>query len=70
MLLVLEYCDRGNLREILEDDDRYPSDTACTPEKRLRMIHGMASGMSYLHSRQPPIVHGKAVQVDISLTLG
>eukprot|EP01130_Rhizamoeba_saxonica_P001011 TRINITY_DN10888_c0_g1_i1.p1 TRINITY_DN10888_c0_g1~~TRINITY_DN10888_c0_g1_i1.p1 ORF type:complete len:556 (+),score=107.78 TRINITY_DN10888_c0_g1_i1:20-1687(+) len=49
---VTEYLDRGTLREVLSNNKKLPYD------KKLKMTLNVANGMSYIHSRDPPIIHG------------
>ena len=48
--LVIEHGSNGTLENILELDIKNPNDLILDPTKRLIIIYGIASGMSYLHS--------------------
>ncbi|EDR25290.1 tyrosine protein kinase transforming protein SEA, putative [Entamoeba dispar SAW760] len=52
ILIVMELMERGSVRNILADKNIY-----LTWKRRLKMLHDAASGMYYLHSRIPPIIH-------------
>ena len=50
-MMIMEYCEKGSLWNILRD---------CPNLKLLlliRMLHDAASGMLFLHSLEPPIIH-------------
>ncbi|KIO19028.1 hypothetical protein M407DRAFT_83309, partial [Tulasnella calospora MUT 4182] len=59
--LVFPWEDNGNLREFLR------SATWEIPE-RVSLIRDVASGLEYLHSRQPPICHGDLKSVSITIS--
>eukprot|EP00887_Chlorella_sp_A99_P003708 scaffold7.g3708.t1 len=50
--LVMEYCMRGSLWDVLQDSNERPG-----WQRRLDMALGAALGMQYLHSREPPVLH-------------
>ncbi|EAL50197.1 tyrosine protein kinase transforming protein SEA, putative [Entamoeba histolytica HM-3:IMSS] len=52
ILIVMELMERGSVRSILADKSIY-----LTWKRRLKMLHDAASGMYYLHSKIPPIIH-------------
>ena len=49
--LVLEFMEHGELIEYLQANK-------CDMELKLQMIRDVASGMNYLHSQTPPVIHG------------
>eukprot|EP00887_Chlorella_sp_A99_P003665 scaffold7.g3665.t1 len=56
--MVLEYCSRGSLTEVLKSATQNPSTAAhLTCKRRLGMALDAAKGMLHLHSRTPPILH-------------
>ena len=58
MCIVTELMKRGNLHSILHDHDNIVRETVADNGRlRLQMATDCARGMSYLHSRSPPIVH-------------
>ena len=58
MCIVTELMKRGNLHSILHDYDNAVRETVADNGRlRLQMATDCARGMSYLHSRSPPIVH-------------
>jgi tRNA A-37 threonylcarbamoyl transferase component Bud32 len=58
MCIVTELMKRGNLHSILHDVDNIVRETVAENGRlRLQMATDCARGMSYLHSRSPPIVH-------------
>jgi len=58
MCIVTELMKRGNLHSILHDYDNVVRETVADNGRlRLQMATDCARGMSYLHSRSPPIVH-------------
>jgi len=50
--ITSELCSRGNLRQVLNDDDVHLDD-----ETKLKMCCDVAEGMVYLHARDPPLIH-------------
>ena len=53
LYIVMEYAANGSLWGVLHSRKR----DAATPAKRLQWAAETAKGLSYLHSRSPPIVH-------------
>lgn len=55
---VIEYCERGSLREVLNDTISYPDGTFMDWEFKISVLYDIAKGMSYLHSNKTE-VHGR-----------
>uniref|UniRef100_A0A8C6EV68 Guanylate cyclase n=1 Tax=Marmota marmota marmota TaxID=9994 RepID=A0A8C6EV68_MARMA len=55
---VIEYCERGSLREVLNDTISYPDGTFMDWEFKISVLYDIAKGMSYLHSSKIE-VHGR-----------
>ncbi|XP_006866098.1 PREDICTED: heat-stable enterotoxin receptor [Chrysochloris asiatica] len=55
---VIEYCERGSLREVLNDTISYPDGTFMDLEFKISVLYDIAKGMSYLHSSKTE-VHGR-----------
>ncbi|EPQ08127.1 Heat-stable enterotoxin receptor [Myotis brandtii] len=55
---VVEYCERGSLREVLNDTISYPDGTFMDWEFKISVLYDIAKGMSYLHSNKTE-VHGR-----------
>ncbi|XP_059114700.1 guanylyl cyclase C [Peromyscus eremicus] len=55
---VIEYCERGSLREVLNDTISYPDGTFMDWEFKISVLYDVAKGMSYLHSSKIE-VHGR-----------
>ncbi|XP_060050403.1 guanylyl cyclase C isoform X2 [Erinaceus europaeus] len=55
---VIEYCERGSLREVLNDTISYPDGTFMDWEFKTSVLCDIAKGMSYLHSSKTE-VHGR-----------
>ncbi|KAJ1173428.1 hypothetical protein NDU88_005263 [Pleurodeles waltl] len=55
---VIEYCDRGSLRDVLNDRISYPDGTFMDWEFKISVLYDIAKGMSYLHSSKTE-VHGR-----------
>ncbi|XP_078497309.1 guanylyl cyclase C-like [Lissotriton helveticus] len=55
---VIEYCDRGSLRDVLNDKISYPDGTFMDWEFKISVLYDIAKGMSYLHSSKTE-VHGR-----------
>ncbi|XP_007942661.1 heat-stable enterotoxin receptor [Orycteropus afer afer] len=55
---VVEYCERGSLREVLNDTISYPDGTFMDWEFKISVLYDIAKGMSYLHSSKTE-VHGR-----------
>ncbi|XP_003499266.1 heat-stable enterotoxin receptor isoform X1 [Cricetulus griseus] len=55
---VTEYCERGSLREVLNDTISYPDGTFMDWEFKISVLYDVAKGMSYLHSSKIE-VHGR-----------
>ncbi|KAL1775881.1 heat-stable enterotoxin receptor [Sigmodon hispidus] len=55
---VIEYCERGSLREVLNDSISYPDGTFMDWEFKISVLYDVAKGMSYLHSSKIE-VHGR-----------
>ncbi|KAF4022756.1 hypothetical protein G4228_014493 [Cervus hanglu yarkandensis] len=55
---VIEYCERGSLREVLNDTISYPDGTFMDWEFKISVLYDIAKGMSYLHSSKTE-VHGR-----------
>ncbi|XP_062918735.1 guanylyl cyclase C-like isoform X3 [Mobula hypostoma] len=47
---VIEYCERGSLRDVLNDTISYPDGTFMDLEFKISVMYDIAKGMSYLHS--------------------
>ena len=56
LMMVLEFCEGGDLHQHLEDKQLLP-DEHYTVELQLKWAEDIASGMAYLHSLSPPVVH-------------
>uniref|UniRef100_H3AW78 Guanylate cyclase n=1 Tax=Latimeria chalumnae TaxID=7897 RepID=H3AW78_LATCH len=54
---VTEYCERGSLRDVLNDKISYPNGTFMDWEFKISVMYDIAKGMSYLHSSKLE-VHG------------
>ncbi|XP_032869218.1 LOW QUALITY PROTEIN: heat-stable enterotoxin receptor [Amblyraja radiata] len=54
---VIEYCERGSLRDVLNDTISYPDGTFMDLEFKVSVMYDIAKGMSYLHSSHLE-VHG------------
>ena len=61
--IVTEFCDSGNLFELLHHYSNYE----LTWDERKRIALEIARGMNYLHSFQPPIVHRDLKTMNILL---
>ena len=63
--LVLEFMENGDMWNYLQKNK-------CEWETKLRMLHEVATGMSYLHSSTPPVIHAdlkiQNVLIDGNLT--
>uniref|UniRef100_A0A8C0GZC0 Guanylate cyclase n=1 Tax=Chelonoidis abingdonii TaxID=106734 RepID=A0A8C0GZC0_CHEAB len=55
---VTEYCERGSLRDVLNDKISYPDGTFMDWEFKISVMYDIAKGMSYLHSSKTE-VHGR-----------
>lgn len=55
---VFEFCERGSLRQILNDKISYPEETFMDLEFKISVMYDIAKGMSYLHSSNIS-VHGR-----------
>ncbi|KAF6339437.1 guanylate cyclase 2C [Rhinolophus ferrumequinum] len=55
---VIEYCERGSLREVLNDTISYPDGTFMDWEFKISVLYDIAKGMSYLHSSKTEL-HGR-----------
>ncbi|XP_059968422.1 guanylyl cyclase C isoform X3 [Mesoplodon densirostris] len=55
---VVEFCERGSLREVLNDTISYPDGTFMDWEFKISVLYDIAKGMSYLHSSKTE-VHGR-----------
>ncbi|XP_078506458.1 guanylyl cyclase C-like [Lissotriton helveticus] len=55
---VIEYGDRGSLRDVLNDNISYPDGTFMDWEFKISVLYDIAKGMSYLHSSKTE-VHGR-----------
>ncbi|KAJ6656364.1 hypothetical protein lerEdw1_003867 [Lerista edwardsae] len=55
---VIEYCERGSLRDVLNDKISYPDGTFMDLEFKISVMYDIAKGMSYLHSSKTE-VHGR-----------
>ncbi|XP_066490574.1 guanylyl cyclase C [Tiliqua scincoides] len=55
---VIEYCERGSLRDVLNDKISYPDGTFMDLEFKISVMYDIAKGMSYLHSSRTE-VHGR-----------
>ncbi|NXR36897.1 GUC2C protein, partial [Zosterops hypoxanthus] len=55
---VIEYCERGSLRDVLNDKISYPDGTFMDWEFKISVLYDIAKGMSYLHSSKTE-VHGR-----------
>ena len=63
--IVSELCSEGSLRQVLDDKAR-PLPLA----HRLQMAIDVAEGMSFLHSREPPIIHRDLKSHNLFVTAG
>ena len=60
-LLVMEYMDRGSLRELLSNQT-FPLD----PEQTLPLIRDILQGLRFLHAATPnPIIHGDVKSANV-----
>ncbi|XP_051898816.1 guanylyl cyclase C-like [Pristis pectinata] len=57
IFMVIEYCERGSLRDVLNDTISYPDGTFMDLEFKVSVMYDIAKGMSYLHSSHVE-VHG------------
>ncbi|XP_012880498.1 PREDICTED: heat-stable enterotoxin receptor [Dipodomys ordii] len=55
---VIECCERGSLREVLDDAISYPDGTFMDWEFKISVLYDIAKGMSYLHASKVE-VHGR-----------
>ncbi|KAM4023315.1 LOW QUALITY PROTEIN: guanylyl cyclase C [Anomaloglossus baeobatrachus] len=55
---VIEYCERGSLRDVLSDKISYPDGTFMDWEFKISVMNDIAKGMSYLHASKVE-VHGR-----------
>ncbi|XP_002934756.1 heat-stable enterotoxin receptor [Xenopus tropicalis] len=55
---VIEYCDKGSLRDVLNDNISYPDGTFMDWEFKISVMYDIAKGMSYLHASKSE-VHGR-----------
>ena len=56
--IVSEFCARGSLTDVLREARLAPDPAAVLSwSRRLSIAAEAASGMAYLHSRMPPVVH-------------
>eukprot|EP00884_Botryococcus_braunii_P001870 jgi/Botrbrau1/11684/Bobra.0195s0015.1 len=69
--IITEWCSKGSLACVLKQAAETGTQTlswAC----RLRIALGIAKGMLYLHTHEPPIVHGnlssKSIMIDVNWT--
>ena len=52
--LLMELVPRGSLRKLLE---AAPEKVTGSESMQLKLAHGIAAGMAYLHGRTPPMLH-------------
>ncbi|MDP2439792.1 MAG: protein kinase, partial [archaeon] len=58
LMLVMEFCSRGSLMDILQATRKgLPDAPQITFQRRFKMALDTARGLMYLHSRKPPILH-------------
>ena len=58
LMLVMEFCSRGSLMDILEASrQNRPNAPQITLQRRFKMALDTARGLMYLHSRKPHIIH-------------
>lgn len=62
--LVTEYCQHGNLFKFLHEKHKRES---ISDDKRIRWALGIAKGVNYLHSFNPPILHRDLKSLNILL---
>ncbi|XP_039766609.1 heat-stable enterotoxin receptor [Ornithorhynchus anatinus] len=55
---VIEYCERGSLRDVLNDSISYPDGAFMDLEFKISVMYDIAKGMSYLHASKTE-VHGR-----------
>ena len=55
LMMVLEFCSRGDLHRHLEDKTLLPEELY-TLQLQLKLATDIANGMCYLHSCSPPII--------------
>ncbi|XP_069593169.1 guanylyl cyclase C isoform X1 [Ranitomeya imitator] len=55
---VIEYCERGSLRDVLSDKISYPDGTFMDWEFKISVMNDIAKGMSYLHASKVE-AHGR-----------
>lgn len=67
--MVQEYCERGSLLDVLRSakTDQSKADLL-TWDRRIYIAAGVAKGMLYLHSLNPPLVHRDLKSANILLT--
>jgi serine/threonine protein kinase len=64
LCILLEYAQRGNLRQVLEDNPDLPL------WRRFQLLHGAALGLAALHAHLPrPILHGDIKTVNLLVTI-
>ena len=52
-LLVMEYMDRGSLRDLLQNET-----VLIDGEQILTLLRDIVSGIRFLHASNPPVLHG------------
>ena len=55
LMMVLEFCPKGDLHKFLDDKELLP-DERYSVQLQLKFALDIANGMSYLHSCKPPII--------------
>jgi len=63
--LLMELCDRGSLRKLLDDD---PAQALHNPILQLSLALDTACGMAYLHGRKTPMLHRDLKSANVLLT--
>ena len=54
-VIITEYVSNGSLSQLIDHDRNFPYNSYLTPTRKLIIIYGIASAMSYLHSNH--IIH-------------
>jgi serine/threonine protein kinase len=55
LMMILEFCEKGDLRKYLSDFDLLPKNSF-HPRLQLKFALDISKGLNYLHSLDPPII--------------